>query len=470
MRLIDSRTCIIVFSFTMLLFPFLTVCQNTSDSVQHPLYIKEVLVQGNKKTCLEVVNHFLQIDTGMVFDSLLIVKAKERLKSTDLFLKVDIVTLTKNDGVHVYVILIEGLFFTVNDIGGEYYLYKHRIEEFWWRFHIGVENKNFRGKMEVLRTQVSFWDYRALSVSWQKPLFPSPYYFGISAGVEQRPEDAQYIDHLSLLGRVSLGRKILAHSNVFLGISPIFEKLDIHFYEKNSVGNDSTLKLKTIKVYELFTSLSSTIDYRNDNFDANSGCLFFTDIRSNKLYSGSTVPFFQLTNEFRWYIPMLFKDHKIASRIRTQFRDKNTGYVNRLQYGGDGSMRGYFKGEFPRKISVKDAILFSTEYRFPIYRFPTMRVPIFSNYSNVFKALNYRLDGALILDYGRMGPSLRDLFNTNGNVESGTGLGLGLRVMVPTLEKSANFDLVWGEDPTSEKGNVRFSKKPTWHLYVDLYY
>jgi outer membrane protein assembly factor BamA len=422
----------------------------------------------------------------MVFDSLLIVKAKKRLESTDLFLKVDIVALTKNDGVHIYVILIEGLFFTINDIGGEYYLYKHRMPEFWWRFHIGVENKNFRGKMEVLRTQISFWDYRALAVSWQKPLFPSLYYFGVTLGVEQGPEYAQWIDHLSLFGRLSLGRKIFAHSNVSLGVSPIYEKLDVHFYEKypvlthlkdttlnlekDTVLIDSTLKFKTTKVYELFTNLSSTIDHRNDNFDVNSGWLFYTDIRTNALYSGASVPFFQLTNEFRWYIPMLFKDHKFASRIRTQFRDKNTGYVNRLQYGGDGSIRGYFKGEFPRKSPVKDAILFSTEYRFPIYRFPTMRVPILANYSNVFNTFNYRLDGALILDYGRMGQSLKNLLDINGDIESGTGIGFGLHVMVPTLEKSANFDLVWGEDPKSVKRNIQFSKTPTWHLYVDLHY
>jgi outer membrane protein assembly factor BamA len=461
-RLIGPHTCIVVFTFIILLFSFPTLCQNISDSGRQSLIIKEVVIQGNKKTCLEVVNHFLQIDTGMVYDSILIVKAKERLKSADLFLKVDIVTLTKRDGVHVYVILIEGLFFTVNDIGGQYFSLKHKQPQFWWRFHMGVEDKNFRGKMEVLSTQVSFWDYRALGMSWQKPLFPSPYYLGISFSVEQRPEEAQRIDHSTLSGRLVLGRKILAHSNVFLGINPIYDKLDVY---------DSTLQSRTIDVYyELFTSLSSTIDHRNDNFDVNSGWFFYTDIRSNSFYSGSAVPFIQLTNEIRWYIPTYLKDHKFASQVRTQFRDKNTGYVNPLQYGGDGSMRGYSRGEFPRIKTVKDAILFSTEYRFPIYRFPIMRVPVLANYSNVFTALNYRLDGALILDYGRMSSSISDLLNINGDIESGLGIGAGLHMMVPTLEKSVNFDLVWGETPASVRGNMRFSKKPNWYIYVDLHY
>ena len=99
-----------------------------------------------------------------------------------------------------------------------------------------------------------------------------------------------------------------------------------------------------------------------------------------------------------------------------------------------------------------------------------MRVPIFANYSDVFKSLNYNLDGALILDYGRMGQSLSDLFNNNSDFESATGIGFGLRVMVPTLEKSANIDIVWGEDPKSGKGELRFTRNPTWHLYVDLHY
>ena len=470
MRLIGSHTFIIVFSLTILFLTSQTSSQNRLDSVQQNIYIKEIQVQGNKRTSIEVVNHFLQLDTGMVFDSLLIEKAKKRLKSTDLFLKVDIITLIKNDGLYIYVILIEGLFFNVNDIGGEYHLYKYRRPQFWWRFHMGVEDKNFRGKMEVLRTQISFWDYRSISISWKKPLFPSPYFFSVGIGAEQRPEEAQWIDHSSISSRLLLGRNFSTHSNIYLGINPFYEKLKIQHYERLLPSNDSVIKSTTNNIYEVFSSLSGTIDFRNDNFCTRSGFFLYSDIRTNALYSGSVVSFYQLTNDFNWYFPLFLKDHIIASRLLTQFRDKNTGYVHSLQYGGDGSIRGYFRGELPRKKTIKDALIFSTEYRFPIYHFPLMRVPIFANYSDVFKSLNYNLDGALILDYGRMSQSLSDLFNINSDFESATGIGFGLRVMVPTLEKSANIDLVWGEDPKSGKGELRFARNPTWHLYVDLHY
>ncbi len=186
------------------------------------------------------------------------------------------------------------------------------------------------------------------------------------------------------------------------------------------------------------------------------------------LYSGVASTFYQFTNDFRLFFPA-FSDQKIASRLLIQLRDKSVSDYHPLQYGGEGSIRGYLRGEFPQKLIVNDAFVFSTEYRFPIFRFPPMRVPVLSNYSDIFRSLNYRLDGALIFDYGRMSSSIHDLVSINSsNIESGTGLGFGLRVMVPNMEKSASIDFVWGEDPSTSKNKIRFYKNPMLYLYVDL--
>lgn len=459
----------IPFSLLLLFVFYATVnSKNYIDSInKKPVYIKDITIEGNKKTRIEVVNYFLQIDIGMIFDSSAVKKAKQRLLSSDLFLKVEILTLFKTDGAYLYVILNEGLFFNINDIGGEYYLRKYKKSQFWWTLHLGVENKNFRGKMEVLKTQISFWDSRSLSISWLKPLFPSDNFFSIGLGMDLHPEEARWVDHNNISGRFSFGHALSPQFKVYTSLSPLYDKT-IKKSLLISTQNDTSIFSSTAKLCELFTNLSTTLDFRDNNFDTRSGYYIFSDIKTNVFYSGIAPAFYQFTNDFRCYFPT-FSDHKIASRLLIQLRDKSVGDYHPLQYGGEGSIRGYLRGEFPHSLIVSDAFVFSAEYRFPIFRFPTMRVPILSNYSDIFRALNYRLDGALIFDYGRMSTSIRDLVSIGTtNIESGTGLGFGLRVMVPNMEKSASIDFVWGKDPFSSKNNFRFYKNPLLYLYVNL--
>jgi len=50
------------------------------------------------------------------------------------------------------------------------------------------------------------------------------------------------------------------------------------------------------------------------------------------------------------------------------------------------------------------------------------------------------------------------------------GIGGSLRVLVPSLQKTAVIDFVWPSDPRRPRGETRFVSKPTWHLYVDMVY
>ncbi len=423
-------------------------------------FIKEIQILGNKKTSLKIVNYYLQLDTGMVFDSTLIAQAKTRLKSTDLFLKVDIISLLKNDGAHLYVVLIEGVYFTINDIGGNYFLRKYGKSEFWWRIHLGIENRNFRGQMEVLRTQISFWDWRGFNVSWLKPLLPSPYYTYIGFGIDQYPEENRKVDNICVYNRMMLGRVISPHVRSGIYVNPFYQRIE----KTDPLGFKTHLNL-----YEIFSGVNNSIDFRNDNFDTRSGFFLSSDLRTNALYPDKVASFTQLSNDLRFYIPSFIQDHRIASRLVVYLRDRNTRDVHQLQFGGEGSIRGFLRGDLPLRYYVKDAFLLSTEYRFKIYNFPPMRVPLLSNYNSTFSALEYRLDGAIFIDYGRMSPKFRELFKLNSNyIESGTGIGVGLRIMVPTLEKSASIDLAWGEDPRTGRSKVRFFKQPILHLYIDL--
>ena len=320
--------------------------------------------------------------------------------------------------------------------------------------------------MEVLRAQVSFWESRAFGLYWTKPLLPSLWYLSTGFYVDSRPEEMRWIDHTSISTRLSIGRRVAPHTRVFLGVIPYYEILNVH-----SRNADSTVSTRNVDFTELFTNLSTGTDFRNARYDARSGWAFYSTFSTNAVHHDIVTPYYQFTGDFRFYIPSVFKDHKVATRLQLQMRDKQTGIYHALAYGGEiTSLRGYARSLFPLNISIRDAALVSTEYRFPIWRFEPMRIPLLSRFSRVFNAIEFRLDGAAIFDYGRMAPSLKDLTSLDGTIESGLGIGGGLRVMVPTLQKSAVIDVVWGEDPRTGRGSVEFLRKPAIYLYVDLHY
>ena len=120
-RVIQNGVSVRFLMFNLILF-FASAAAFSQDSVARSasdtLYIKEIIVQGNERTHADIIKYYLKIDTGMVFDTILLSDAKKRLNSTELFSKVDIISLAKSDGVHVYVILVEGFPYNVYDIGG----------------------------------------------------------------------------------------------------------------------------------------------------------------------------------------------------------------------------------------------------------------------------------------------------------------------------------------------------------------
>ncbi|NLP04243.1 MAG: hypothetical protein GX089_17250, partial [Fibrobacter sp.] len=86
-----------------------------------------------------------------------------------------------------------------------------------------------------------------------------------------------------------------------------------------------------------------------------------------------------------------------------------------------------------------------------------------------FSSVRYRIDGALIFDYGRVTKSIDEILSINGkHIESGTAIGFGFRLMVPTFERSICADFVFGDNPYTEALDFRFPGAP--HLYLDLYF
>ena len=150
-------------------------------------------------------------------------------------------------------------------------------------------------------------------------------------------------------------------------------------------------------------------------------------------------------------------------------RNRDGGWVHRIQLGGEGTVRGYSRQALGNQFIANNCIMLSMEYRFPIFEFPAIRVPLLADYSDLFSFVRCRIDGALIFDYGRVSNDISEILSISGRaVQSGTAIGFGLRLMIPTFERSICADFVFGDNPYTEKLDFKLPGMP--HLYLDLFF
>lgn len=436
---------------------------STAQSTAHSDTISSIIISGNRVTTIETVRYLSGIKVGVPYDSLKIEKARRQLKETGLFFKVDIFALRTSEGYRVYIILVEKFYLLPYDLGGELFSYRYGKKKQWWRLRIGMEYDNFRGKAEILRVGMSIWDWHSINAAWYKPFLPSPYFFTIGASADQLPDEVFRIDHNILRGALSWGRKMVPNSRADISVMPLMRRRIM--YDTNLTVTD------TVRVNEVFFIARWKTDFRNRIFDPNEGWMLVADLRTNSLYNGIAPRFFQLSGDARWYNRGIFPSHTIACRATATIRNTDAGITHRMQLGGEGSIRGYARSRFGLSFVANNSLTLSTEYRFPLIHFPDIDLFLLEWVSPVFSAVSYRLDGALIIDYGRVTARYDELFSPDpGHLESGTGLGAGLRIVTPTFERSICFDLVWGTSLSAGHGNLIFMKQPMWHFYLDMFF
>lgn len=399
----------------------------------------------------------------MPYDSAAIENAKRLLKNTGLFFKVDIFSLRGGDGYRIYIIVTEKFYLLPYDFGGELYSSRYGKPKRWWRLRIGMEYNNFRGKAEVLRVSASVFEWHSIGIGWYKPFLPSPWFFSFGVRADQMPDEVFLIDHSILRSSVTVGRKLPLRSKVNLSIMPM--------YRRRILYDEALIVTDTIHVSEAFTMLQWHTDYRDRYFDPTRGWMLAVNAQTNALYNGIAPAYGQFSTDIRWYNQGFRPSHHLACRITSIARTNDAGETHRLQLGGEGSVRGYARSQFGLTFIANNSLTLSMEYRFPIYQFPDMDLFLLSAISPVFSSIAYRIDGALIFDHGRVSTRFPDLFSPNPpKIETGTGLGFGLRAVTTTFERSVCFDLVWGTYPYAPRGSLYFMKKPVWHWYLDMYF
>ncbi|MDG5815631.1 BamA/TamA family outer membrane protein [Chitinispirillales bacterium ANBcel5] len=428
--------------------------------------IKSVQIVGADNVCHHLIKQISGIDTSVVLTHDLIEKGKQHLLQSVLFSEVQVFYTKEQNGADVFIKIEEGPRFSISDIGGMLYSYKYGERDPWWRLQFGITDHNFRNKMERLSLTASIWEWRSLALLWVKPLIGTPYYIGLGSSFASYPYDIWAYDYRDIVARAQIGRNLNHQTRVAFNIIPTFRRR----IGRASSSDTSVVEEGVKDFYEAFATLSLIKDHRSRRFDPESGFYNRTQLMTNYLYHGANTPFWQLSNDFRFYLTSFLESHKFAFRLNTTVRNRNAGNYHRRMYGGSGQVRGYTTKELGANFVVNNSILFSSEYRFPIWTAPDMPFPLVSILYPGVRTLSWRIDGALIYDYARIGSKLSDLIVAGSETETGHGVGAALRIMFPNIRNTICFDVVFGRRKRDPKTNPSFTWPPVLYLYLDMHF
>jgi outer membrane protein assembly factor BamA len=221
-------------------------------------------------------------------------------------------------------------------------------------------------------------------------------------------------------------------------------------------------------LYEAFAAIGFTADARSARFDPKSGLLWIAQVRTNRLYKGESVPFFQFTNELRYYLPLIFKGDVLSARLRLTLRDTDAGAYHRLTYGGAGEVRGYGNSVIGWNFVANSSALASLKYHKPLFETPPLPVPLVDLLFGGVKQIRFRFDAALIADYARLYGDPAGTLTFSGERQNAMGLGFGTRIVAPAVNQSGCIDLVFGRSDRVDGEKYRWD--PMLHIYLDLFY
>ncbi len=440
-----------------------------ADSPSEPDHklIRSIHIHGVQRTDTSTIQLLSGLITGTPFDTVETDSAKAKLLRIGRFSKADIVKVFKDEGVDIYLFLEELPSIRLSDIGGELYSRKYGEQDRWWRMRVGITDENFRGRMERLTFNFSFWEWRSLGAFWSKPILTTPYFIGLGSSIARYPYDIRNYDYRDITARITAGRQLNHSARIALSIIPTQRT---RIGRAPGISESGSPAPDTTTFYEAFTILGLVNDHRSRRFDPDKGYFVSTALRTNTLYQGLNNPLWQLSNDINLYIPGFFPDHKFAFRLYNVLRATDAGSYHRILYGGDGQVRGYHTKQIGWNHIANNSALFSAEYRFAIWNAPEMYLPLINLMFTGTNVVSWRLDGALFFDYARMWPAIKDIFSTEGRVETARGFGAGLRVLFPAIQTSGCLDIAFGEKKGDGESEKSFSLPPMAHLYLNLHF
>jgi len=437
---------------------------------QNIKYIRGIEIYGNVTTRPEILRYYFAFDTGEVLDTSKLRVTRANLLATQLYEKVDIFPHFREDGAHVFLILRESVRLDIG-YGVDYSTRKYGDSKLWYSVHADAAVNNFRGRMETFWFGVSGWERLGFDLSWYKPFLPTPYYMTLSAGAADYPDDALPLDYIDTYGKLVVGRNVSANSRVFVSAMPMYRHRKI-VPDHPDTGIAFPDRQNFL---EAFATIGFVTDRRSARFDPKNGWLLNTQLATNRIYRDNKdviVPFFQSTNEFRYYVPLA--NDIAAFRVLLTLRDTDAGEYHRLSYGSAGDIRGYANKALGWNFSTQSSILASVKYHKPLHTTQELPMPLVNTLFKGVNNLSFRIDGTLIADAAMLyreplGALTQHGLGDPNMTQPGLAFGFGTRIVVPRIRQSGCIDLVFGRTEI-EPGRNEYQWEPALHLYLDLFY
>ncbi|MBD3419944.1 MAG: BamA/TamA family outer membrane protein [Chitinivibrionales bacterium] len=481
-----------------------------------PPTIRNIAVYGNKTTKDRVVRHFLEVDSGDVYDTSSLKSAEKRLAGTGLFKEVKVFAYEKATVVDLSVVLIEKPYFMVTDIGGELMVpYGWKRDRFeWWqrgRMRIACSMTNFRGQKEDLSLRMTLIEWRSLSLNWYKPFLGKPYFVKTGIGVGDNPSNSTALRTQSISLGMSAGRKIGTSMSLHAGVGPQYSNTIIIANDPEVIKVDSLSKpivdtfsrenkefaFSTVKTGFSASRLSSTKQgafkgwalsakaftnflFQNDEIkrlnpwyrDSAEYTLneiaYLNDMGRTfdpeRQYELLTRQFFEVNSRFRFFHRGFFKRDYVGYNSEIHLRDWEAGILNRVYAGGPGTLRGYNISEIGARSKANNMLAVSCEYRFPILPVPQIQLPNYSLLGYNFKSILFKVDGALFADGAYLWHKWYKPYSSSH--EAAYSAGAGIRFIWPYLHLSGVIDFPFiraDEHYSPTLNNIRY-----YEFYTNL--
>jgi outer membrane protein assembly factor BamA len=325
--------------------------------------LKQVIVTGNERTDEMLIQRIMGVKIGQPFDMDQMDAAWDALEDCGHFRFVEMDYDDDEDTVVLTVMVEEDL----NTFYGPLLEYSRRHK---YRLGGWIEQRNLRGKGELLRLEVGALYKQDATLSWYRPwLFGVD---GLDLEVKAFGEQADFVFRPTRYRKFEFG---ILPKWEFLG--PVYGLLDLRYgqfqqrdtfaWELPDRGPDSpagrvTYEARTERYWHNRAAVG--VDTRSNPFYPQRGVFF--EIGATRWLSDEFDAYNQADVDARIFAPLPWRKHVLALRAWGRRVDGPSHLDNQLYFGGPETVRGY-----PYASREGDeGYLLSAEYRMPLFLMP----------------------------------------------------------------------------------------------------
>jgi outer membrane protein assembly factor BamA len=327
--------------------------------------LTEISVSGNEKTDLQLIHHLMALEVGQTLNLDQVDDAWDALEDSGFFRFVEMDYDDSEEGLVVLRVTVE------EDMTTYYgplvrYSRRHKYMLGGW-----VEERNLRGKGEVLRLEASAYYIQNGLLSWHRPwLFGVK---GLETTLAVTAEQAEFVYRPTRYRKWDMDLEVrwnfLGHLFAAGGLDyGSFDQRDSYSWPLPDRGEDSPTGAAVYgagTLHHLVPRLAVGFDSRDNPYYPRAG--IFAQAMAKRWTSSGFENYLQGEFDARVFIPVPVRKHTLALRGWRRTTDGPVGNIdNGLYFGGPETVRGYPYAQ----REGDEGYLLTAEYRIPLFLMP----------------------------------------------------------------------------------------------------